>query len=76
MRASIESPYKGQWIELTELEDEGLFFAGIRITKDAPETPTRKWTILETEIAVYFDFEAASEDALARAKAHIDKKKH
>lgn len=76
MKATLESPYKGQWIELTEVEDEGLYLAGVRITKDAPETASRKWTNLETEIAVYFDFEAASEDALVRAKAHIDKKKH
>ncbi|TFL10241.1 hypothetical protein CSC67_17925 [Pusillimonas caeni] len=74
MRTIIESTYKGRWIELIEVEDEGLFLAGIRITTDAPGAPSRKWENLDTEIAVYFDFESASEDALIQAKAHIDKK--
>lgn len=73
MRTRIESPYKDRWIELTQLEDDGLFFAEVRITKDPPATADRKWKCLETEIAVYFDFESASEDALKRAQQHVDK---
>ena len=76
MPQMIERPYKGRWIQLTEVEDEGLYLSDIRITKDAPDTAKRKWESLSAEIAVYFDFESASEDALIQAKAHIDKMKH
>jgi len=72
----IEYPYKGRWIQLIEVQDEGLYLSDIRITKDAPGTTKRKWENLSAEIAIYFDFESASEDALSQAKAYIDNKKH
>lgn len=70
-----ETPYKGLWIQLSEQQDQGLFLASIRITRDAPDATTRRWTNLKHEPAVYFDFAAASQDALEQAKSHIDRAK-
>jgi len=75
MPATTEFSYKESWIELTAQEDEGLYLAGIRITRDCSSMPTRHWETLDPEPAIYFDFEDASEDALAQAKAYIDKAK-
>lgn len=76
MPTTIESQYKGRWIELTEREDEGLFLAGIRITADSPTSKSRTWQTLEPFVEVHFDFDSASEEALIQAHAYIDAGHH
>ncbi len=70
-----EFEYSGNWIEVTEKESDGLFLANIRITPHGPASSQRKWTRVDTEIAVYFDFETACAEALEQARKHIDKER-
>lgn len=72
IETSTETRYKGQWIELSESLEEGLYQANVRITDDSPAIRRRRWHTLHPDRAVYFDFASARDDALEHAKLHID----
>lgn len=74
MEHRMEITYRGYWITINEIEEQGRYYADVKVARTYPRNTERKWTSVTIERHIHRQVEKAHNDALEQAKSYIDRK--